>query len=156
MNIKIDLLKNHPDCIHRLAEISYELIGKIWIPESTIENVVQKLSGHLNENTLPLTYVALDGKMPIGMCSLRQNDGIRQDLTPWLGSLVVDQLYQKQGIGNMLIDTIKYKAKDLGYEKLFLFAFDSTIPIYYSRHGWNKSSMDQFKGHPVTIMEASL
>jgi N-acetylglutamate synthase-like GNAT family acetyltransferase len=156
LTIKIDLLKNHPDCINRLAEISYELIGKIWIPESTIENVVQKLRVHLNENTLPITYVALDGTIPVGMCSLRQNDGIRPDLTPWLGSLVVDPLYQKQGIGNMLVDTIKHTAKDLGHAKLFLFAFDRTVPIYYARLGWNKIGLDEFKGHPVTVMEIGL
>jgi len=45
------------------------------------------------------------------MCSLRENDGIRPDITPWLGSLVVDPKYQRQGIGNMLIDTTLLKAR---------------------------------------------
>lgn len=49
------------------------------------------------------------------MCSLRVNDGIRPDLTPWLGSLVVDPKYQKQGIGKMLVDEMKEKAKKLGF-----------------------------------------
>ena len=156
MNIKIDLLKNHPNAIHRVAALSHELIAKIWIPDLTVERIIQRYEGHLNENSLPLTFVAFDDTTPVGMCSLRQNDGIRPDLTPWLGSLVVDPLYQKQGIGNMLIDTIKYKAKDLGYEKLFLFALDNTIPVYYGRLGWNKIGLDEFKGHPVMVMESLL
>ena len=157
MNIKIDLLKNHPDCIQRLAEIWCEVLGKIWLPDITIEMVAQKLiNEHLNDDILPITYVAFDDARPIGRCSLRLNDGIRPDLMPWLGSLVVDQLYQNQGVGKALIDAVKIKAKELGYKKLFLFALDSTIPIYYSRLGWNTIGMDEFKGHPVTIMEASL
>lgn len=157
MNIKIDLLKNHPESIPRLAEIWYEVLGKIWMPEITIESVASKrYSELLNENVLPITYIALNGATPLGMCSLRQNDGIRPDLTPWLGSLVVDHLHQKQGIGKMLIDTTKNKARDLGYAKLFLFAFDRTIHIYYGRLGWNKIGIDEFNGYPVTVMEISL
>ena len=114
---------------------------------------VRKIS---NERVTLLTYVAFDDAIPIGRCSLRQNDGIRPDLMPWLGSLVVDPLYQHQGVGKALIDTVKIKAKDLGYEKLFLFAFDRTIPAYYARLGWDNISMDEFKGHPVTVMKIDL
>ena len=35
------------------------------------------------------TDVALDGDLTVGMCSLSESSGIRPDLTPWLGSLVV-------------------------------------------------------------------
>jgi N-acetylglutamate synthase-like GNAT family acetyltransferase len=61
---------------------------------------------------------------------------------------VVEPAYQKQGIGNFLIDAIKSKARDLGFSKLYLFAFDSTIPDYYTRLGWIVIGMDEFKGHP--------
>jgi len=90
------------------------------------------------------------------MCSLRENDGIRLDLTPWLGSLVVDPQYQKQGIGKMLIDRIVEKATGLGFEKLYLFAFDLTIPQYYEKLGWSKIGMNEFKSHPVSVMQQVL
>jgi predicted N-acetyltransferase YhbS len=90
------------------------------------------------------------------LCSLRDNDGIRPDLAPWLGSLVVDPAYQNQGIGTMLIDRTKQKARTLGFELLYLFAFDRTIPEYYERLGWRKIGMDEFKGYPVTTMEIAL
>ncbi len=82
--------------------------------------------------------------------------GIRPDLTPWLGSLVVDPKHQKQGIGKMLIDVTVLKAKELGFKKLHLFAFDPTIPKYYEGLGWNKIGMDEFKSRPVTVMEVVL
>lgn len=154
--IKIDFLKNHPQSIPRLAEIWSDVLGKIWLPDIPLERVIQRFDDHLNDNTLPLSFVALDADKPVGMCSLRINDGIRSDITPWLGSLVVDPAYQKQGIGKKLIDATKNKARDLGFTKLYLFAFDPTILNYYSNLGWTVIGMDEFKGHSVTVMESDL
>jgi predicted N-acetyltransferase YhbS len=154
--IKIDLLKNHPTTIPRLAKIWQEVLGSIWVPDVPIERVEQNFLKHLNENIMPLTFIALENGNPVGMCSLRENDGIRPDLLPWLGSLVVDPAFQKQGIGKMLMDMTKQKAKTLGFETLYLFAFDPTIPNYYERVGWQKIGMDEFKGYPVTVMETAL
>lgn len=114
--IKIELLKNHPNTIPALAHIWHEVLGKIWVPDVPVERVITRFAEHLNEQALPITFVALDGDLPVGMCSLRENDGIRPDLIPWLGSLVVDPKYQKQGIGKMLIDVTVLKAKELGFE----------------------------------------
>lgn len=154
--IKIDLLKNHPNTIPVLANIWHEVLGKIWVPEVPVERVITRFADHLNDQALPITFIALGGDLPVGMCSLRENDGIRSDLTPWLGSLVLDPKHQKQGIGRMLIDVAVQKAKELGFEKLYLFAFDLTIPEYYERLGWRKIGMDEFKSHPVTVMEVEL
>ena len=56
----------------------------------------------------------------------------------------------------MLVDVAVMKAKKLGFEKLYLFAFDPTIPEYYEPLGWKKIGMDEFKSHPVTVMEIGL
>lgn len=154
--IKIDFLKNNPDAIPRLAKIWQDVLGRIWVPDVPIERVKQNFLNHLNDEAMPLTLVAFDDDNPIGMCSLRKNDGISPDLTPWLGSLVVDPGYQKQGIGKMLIVATKQKAISLGFETLYLFAFDPTIPQYYARLGWRKIGMDEFKGYLVTVMEIPL
>ena len=154
--IKIDLLKNYPQAILALAHIWHEVLGKIWMPDVPVEHVIARFADHLNDQYLPITFVALDGDIPVGMCSLRKNDGIHPDLTPWLGSLVIGPKYQKQGIGKMLIDVTLLKAKERGFEKLYLFAFDSTIPAYYERLGWKKIGMDEFKSHHVTVMEVEL
>jgi N-acetylglutamate synthase-like GNAT family acetyltransferase len=41
---------------------------------------------------------------------------------PWLGSLIVDKGNQGRGIGALLIDATKNKAKDMGFDKLYLVA----------------------------------
>lgn len=71
------------------------------------------------------------------MASLRENDGLATDHSPWLASLVVDPAYQGKGIGKQLIDAIKQQAKSLGYLELYLLDFDPTIPSWH----WNKRRM---------------
>lgn len=154
--VTIDLLKNHPESIPALSLLWQELLGKIWLPNLPLERVVQRFEEHLNSDCLPLTLVAFDQQRPIGMCSLRESDGIRSDLKPWLGSLIVDPAYQKRGISQRLIDLTKAKAQELGFERLYLFTFDPTLPSYYARLGWMALGMDQWMDHPVTVMEIGL
>lgn len=87
------------------------------------------------------------------MCSLRMRASIRTGLTPILSYLVVSLKYQKQGIEKKLIKAIKNKAKELRYEKLYLFAFSPTVINYYNRLGWDIIDMDKLKKHPVTVIE---
>lgn len=152
----IAYLKHHAECIPELAKIWHEELGQIWIPDVPISRVKDNLHDHLNTKQLPLTFVAFDEQKPVGMCSLRVNDGIRPELTPWLGSLVVSKAYQKQGIATQLISKTKEKAQTLGFKNLYLFALDPTIPEYYTRLGWRKIGMDKFKEHSVTVMEIIL
>jgi GNAT superfamily N-acetyltransferase len=155
MNLTINLLKNHPQTIPQLAKIWHELLGKIWMPELGIEEIEALYYEELTQN-MPVTYIALHGSIPVASFTLQLKDEIRPDLGPWIGDLVVDPNYQKQGIGKMLIGAAMGQAKELGFEKLYVFAFDPTIPEYYQRLGWKKTSMDEFKGHPVTVMEIEL
>lgn len=154
--ITISLLKNNPECIPDLANIWRDVLGKIWLPDVPINKTIDNLKSHLNIDSLPLTYVAFEGKSPVGMCSLRENDGIRSDLMPWLGSLVVSAAHQNKGIGTKLIKVTIERAKEMGYSKLYLFAFDPTIPEYYSRLGWFVIGTDKFKGHHVTVMRIDI
>lgn len=153
--IIIDLLKNQPQAIPTLANIWHEVLGKIWMPEIGIEEIEFLYYEELKQD-MPLTYIALYGEIPVGSCTLQINDSIRPDLGPWIGDLVVDPKYQKQGIGKMLIFAAIEKAKQLGFEKLYLFTFDPSISEYYRQLGWKKIGMDEFKSHPVTVMEVGL
>jgi len=153
---EIALLKHHPDKIPALAAMWYELLGRIWVPDVTIERVEARFHQHLNDDMLPLTLVALENNKPVGMCSLRSNDGIRSDLTPWLGSLIVDKAAQGRGIARLLIDAVKNKAKAMGHETLYLLTFDLTLPGYYYSLGWELIGMDSLLSHDVTVMKIDL
>lgn len=150
--IKIDLLKKHPYAIPALASIWQEVLGKIWMPEVDIAEIESLYYEELNQD-MPLTYIALHDEIPVGSCTLELDGGIRPDLSPWIGDLVVTPKYQNKGVGKMLLDATIEKAKNLGFEKLYLFNFDPEIPAYYQRLGWKKIGIDEFKSHPVTVME---
>ncbi len=154
--ITIDYLKIHPQHIPTLAKTWANTLGKIWAPHVTIEEAIAHFQTHLNTETLPLTFVALDGNTPVGRSSLRLTNHIRPDLSPWLGSLVVDPQRQNKGIGKMLINATKDKAKIMGYKTLYLFTFDPTLPSYYEQLGWNTLERGNFQNHPITIMSENL
>lgn len=99
LEIEIKLLSDCQQYISQLAKLQFDEISKHWVPGATIERVKQRLIEHANVDKLPLTFVALHNNNPIGMASLRDNDGIRPDLSPWLGSLVVNPDCRKFGVG---------------------------------------------------------
>lgn len=153
--IKIDLLKNHPQAIPALANIWHEVLGKVWMPEIGIEEIKSLLYEELNQD-MPLTYIALYGEIPVGFCTLELNGGVRPDLRPWIGDLVVDPKYQKKGLRKILVDATITKTKELGFEKLYFLTFNPTISKYSQRLGWKKIGMDEFKSRPITVMELEL
>ena len=153
--IKINLLKNHPYAIPALATIWHEVLGKIWMPEIGIKEINSLYHEEL-EHDMPLTIIALYDQIPVGSATLELNGGIQPGLGPWLGDLVIDPRYQRQGIGKMLVNMTTRQAKELGFEKLYLFTFDPNMPEYYRRLGWRKIGIDKFKSHSITLMEVNL
>jgi len=154
--IKIELLKNHPEAIPALANIWHEVLGKIWMPELKVKEIESLTYDELNHPDEITSFVALRDEIPVGFCTFKLKEDFRPDLGPWLADVVVAPKHQKQGIGKMLVDVVAFKAKELGFKKLYLFAFDPTIPEYYERLGWKKIGVDEFKSHPVTVIELEL
>lgn len=154
--IKIDLLKNHPHTIAALSNIWHEVLGKIWFPELGVQEIESLTHDELNHQDETTSFVVLCDEIPVGFCTIKLKEEFRPNLGPWLADVVVAPKYQKQGIGKMLVDVATKKAKEFGFKKLYLFAFDPTIPKYYERLGWKKIGMDEFKSNPVTVMEVEL
>lgn len=147
------------DCqrhIPALATLWYEEISQYWAPNASIEKAKQKLVEHLNQNEMPMAFVALLNDKAVGMACLRETDGIRPGITPWLGSLVVHPEYRGQKVGEALINTVKDQARNLGHQILYLLAFDPTIPAWYARLGWRHIGDDELFGHRVTVMSISI
>ena len=154
--IKIDLLKNHPDAIPALAHIWHDVLGRIWFPELTIQEIESLTYDELESPDEITSFVALCDEIPVGFCTFKLKEEFRPDLGPWLADVVVNPKYQKQGIGQMLVDVVVRQAKKSDFKKLYLFAFDPSVPEYYKRLGWSQICMDEFKSHPVPVMEVDL
>lgn len=156
INVDVKFLAECPECIPELSQLWFDEIGKQWIPNSNNQAAEENFQMHLNSDSLPLTIVALHHNKPIGMCSLRRDDGIGDALTPWLASLIVHPHYRGQGLGETLIECVKQQAVALGFDKLYLLALDPTIPEWYSRLGWKSIGFDKLYHHPITVMGIEL
>ena len=154
MTPKIDILKNQMHAIPELSKLWIERLGR-WSTDTTLREVESWMYEWLNDD-MPLAFVALVENKPVGMCSLQFNDGIRPNLKPWLGDLCVNQAYQNRGIGRLLIDATKKKARESGFKKLYLFAPDPDIPAYYESLGWIVIGSDYYHGNHVIVMETTL
>ncbi len=102
--IKIDLLKNHPNAIPALANIWHEVLGKIWFPELTIQEIESLTYDELGHPNETISFVALCDEIPVGFCAFKLKEKFRSDLGPWLADVVVAPKHQKQGIGKILVD----------------------------------------------------
>lgn len=88
----------------------------------------------LKKSGLPVTFIARDGDRLVGTVGLWRSDLLsRQDLTPWLAALYVDEAYRGRGIGQQLQAHGVEMARQAGCEALYLYA---TFTGYYERHGW--------------------
>ena len=154
--ITIDLLKNHPEAIPHLVQIWLTTLGSGWMSDISASQIESWLQEWLNDETLPFALIALDGNKPVGMCSLQVNDGIRPDLSPWLGDLCVDLTHQNQGIGKLLVRAAQEKIRSMGFEKLYLFIFEESLLVYYEKLGWKKIGQDFYEGNAVIVMECTL
>jgi predicted N-acetyltransferase YhbS len=156
LNCEIKLLTDCQEHIPALARLWYEEISRHWAPNASIEKAKQKLIDHLNSNNMPMAYVAIRDGEAVGMACLRETDGIRPGVAPWLGSLVVSPEYRGYKVGDALINAVKDQAKTFGHQILYLLAFDPTIPKWYARLGWANIGDDELFDHRVAVMSINL
>lgn len=83
---------------------------------------------------LPITFIALQDDKVVGTVGLWRCDLIsRQDLTPWLAALYVDESQRGSGLGLRLQQHVQDYARRTGFSELYLY---SDFSCYYERHGW--------------------
>lgn len=102
--------------------------------------VLQEYRRRADAGTLPYSFVACLGDLPVGMVSIKFNDMLkRPDLSPWLSALYVTPEYRNTGIAELLISAVIQDCADNGIRRIFLFA-DSRhlekLVNYYTRRGW--------------------
>ena len=132
--IQISYLIDHPEYIPQLGQWLFEQWGSI-LGEETPAARIEKLKRHLNRDTLPIAWVAHANGQVLGTAALRVHDlEDRQDLTPWLGGVLVGTQFRCRGIGEALCAAVEGEARSRGIETLYLFTLD--LEAWYSRLGW--------------------
>ncbi len=102
--------------------------------------VLRAYQERAHSESVPLSFVAVDGSLPVGMVTIKQDDlWSRKDLNPWLASLYVLPEYRKGGTGQALIRAVIDRAKEIGYHRLYLFLGQhdrNWLETYYLNRGW--------------------
>ena len=152
--LRISYLVDYPEYIPQLAEWSLEQ-WKPFLPDETLETRTAKFKSHLNRDQLPIAWVAHAGGKPLGTAALRVHDlEEREDLTPWLGGVLVGAPFRRRGIGEALCATVEEKARSRGVATLYLFTLDKQA--WYSRLGWGEVGPCLWRQSPGVIMSKQL
>ena len=111
----------------------------------------------VNSDKLPQTYVIKgmeQEKEIIGFYQLIENDNLTRhtELSPFVGTLYVDERVRGYGFGDWMLTHAKYEAAVLGYDKLYI----STDHIgFYEKYGFREIGLDIYTwGSPTKIYEA--
>lgn len=129
--IVIENLRDYPQ--HRDRVIDW--LWQEFDAENTREFFASVVDSSLGSADLPLTFIALDDGQLVATVGLWRCDLIsRQDLTPWLAALYVDEAWRSRGLGQTLQQFITAYGRAAGYQSLYLWA---TFTGYYERCGWN-------------------
>ena len=152
--MRIELLSDHPYLIPTVAKWRWEEWGH-RDADGSLATWTAALEAHCQRSQIPLTLIAFEGDQPVGLVSLVLHDmDTRKDLSPWLPGLYVRPLFRSLGIASSLIQTLGEKARDLGYEKLFLYTYSA--PGLYEKLGWEAIKKEDYQGQQVVIMHTTL
>lgn len=148
--VRIEYLGDNAALIPTLAQWHYEEWRHLN-PDKSIEQYIARLQSHLGRKQIPTTFVALSGGILMGSSSLVAYDmDIRMELSPWLASLYVSQIYRSRGVGSALVHRVIKEAEALGVETLYLFTPDREG--FYIRLGWSTFERTEYRGYKVAIM----
>ena len=152
--VRISYLVDHPEYIPQLAQWLFEQWGSI-LGEETPAARLKKLNTHLNRVALPIAWVAHANGQVLGTAALRIHDlEDREDLTPWLGGVLVGPQFRRRGIGEMLCAAVEERARSRGIETLYLFTLN--LEAWYSRLGWKALDSCVWHKRPGVVMSKQL
>jgi GNAT superfamily N-acetyltransferase len=110
-----------------------------------------------NRDDLPIALVALDDDGTVlGTAALKKESvGSELGLGPWLAAFYVPIEHRKRGIGSALVEAIENKARNFGFESIFV-STDAAENII-RRRGWTalEKPAESLRG-PVAVYKLRL
>lgn len=106
------------------------------------------------KNGIPQWYIVLDkNEKIIAGAGIIENDfHDREDLSPNLCALFVEEEYRKQGIAKSILDFARKNMGDIGYKKLYLITNHTE---FYEKCGWEFFTMvNDDEGIPIRMYVA--
>lgn len=151
-SLRIDYLADQPQTLPELAGWHHAEFGYLN-PTHSAQHYVDRLTGSLQTDDLPLTVVALESGRLLGSATLNRQTITHPHLSPWLSSVFVSAEERGRGIASALIGRIE-EASRLGFDTAHLFTPKSEA--LYARLGWQTLERAIVRDTAVTIMRKVL
>lgn len=156
--LEICELRDCPQWLNTLAQWHHRAWGS-----GTLEQRVERLQKHLDETSVPTSFVAFQQKeeqqqprsQPVGSISLVHYQRLGEAAgSVWLANLFVEESRRCQGIANRLLEYAIGVAREWELPTLYLYATDQQA--YYQKRGWQVRRRGEFRGQPAAILYYSL
>ena len=96
-------LVDRPEFIPIVAQWNWEQWSDL-LPVESCAAFAADLRARTRRDGIPITFLALDGGVPVGTASVIEDDlETRCELTPWLASIYVVPERRGSGLGTMLV-----------------------------------------------------
>lgn len=122
------------------------------IPDNSIQKTIERISGKLNRDRVPLHILAIENEKVLGVAQLKLNEmEIYPDKEFWLGSVFTSPESRGKGVGSAIANKIAAIATDLGVRELYLQteALDGGL---YRHIGWKPIETTIYKDLHVAVM----
>jgi len=151
MGLEMGYLADRPELVPLLADWFFKEWGGRG-PSSTLDGFTERLSGRLNRDQPPITFVAFLGDEPVGTAALKIREmETHPQYEYWLGSVYVREEHHGQGFASELIKAVVTKASQLGIANLYLYTRGKVG--LYSKFGWKTVETPTYREKVVSIME---
>ena len=154
MTLQIALLADYPQWIPRMARSFFDQWRHVY-PDSPYPQWEARLRKNAQRQGLGTTFIGiLDGE-PIASACFKQYDmSVRDDLSPWLGSVWVKEELRGQGIGVQLVGAVEQEAVRMQINTIYLWTPDRQR--FYGKQGWSLHERIVYHGTLVDIMRKEL
>ena len=146
-------LADRPDLIPTLARWFVDEWGDV--DGRPLPQVEEQLRGNLGRDTVPMTWLAMEGDVLVGTISLDRHDLPGFDhLSPWLACLYVVREHRQRGIARRLVEHLIGHAQRIGVPVVYLWTWNLTS--WYGTMGWRTIDHTEIAGHGITVMRRDL
>lgn len=153
--MNIDLLKYHPQHIPTLAAW-FKAESPDYFRGWSLEEIArQHFTSRLNEDALPISFLAHEGNSAVGTVALLvESISTHRHLRPWVGGLHVHPAFRHRGVGTNLVRAAAVKATALGH--VCVYAGISEAREHYLARGWEVVEEVRYYGKELSIIRLKL
>ena len=125
------------ECLQHLEAVGNWIFYQWWSRRcDSAEVVLDWLRTHTQKDKVPYTVVAIVGGIPVGSCSVIQNDCVhRPQYSPWVAAVFVKEEMRHRGIASAMLQEAAAIARRADVKGLYIDCLAATAPVY-EKNGW--------------------